>query len=71
MTPAYGNSIEAITEGMLRGETKREVRALMAELPPQALTACELIATLAILRGAKERCDEQERTTAPVLKLHN
>jgi hypothetical protein len=36
---------------------------------PEDLTACELLAILVILRGAKERLGAQQRPAAPVLEL--
>jgi len=41
----------------------------MSALPPEVLTGVEILAVLAILRGAKERLDAQQRQPAPVLEL--
>ncbi len=41
----------------------------MSAVQPERLTGVEILAVLAILRGAKERIDAQQRTPAPVLKL--
>jgi hypothetical protein len=53
----------------LREDAACEVRLLMSALPPEVLTGVEILAVLAILRGAKERLDAQQRPVAPVLKL--
>jgi hypothetical protein len=54
-----------VAEGLLRKDAVWEMRELMSEFPPDALTAFEVLAVLAILRGAKER----QRPAAPVLEL--
>lgn len=54
---------------LLREDAAWEVKQLMSALPPEVLTGVEILAVLAILRGAKERLDAQQRTPAPVLKL--
>lgn len=46
-----------------------EVKQLMGAIPPEDLTGVEILAVLAILRGAKERVDAQQRPPAAVLEL--
>jgi hypothetical protein len=41
----------------------------MLEMAPEDLPACDLLAILVILRGAKERIDAEKRSPAPVLQL--
>ncbi|MGB6516183.1 hypothetical protein [Mycobacterium sp.] len=41
----------------------------MGAIPPEDLTGVEILAVLAILRGAKERVDAQQRPPAAVLEL--
>jgi hypothetical protein len=69
MTTAYGTSIDAIAERVLRDDAQWDVKTLMTAHAPEDLTACELLAILVILRGAAERIDAQQRPPAPVLKL--
>jgi hypothetical protein len=69
MTTIYGTPIDLIAEGVLRDDVQREMDQLMDDVHPKDLTACELIAMVAIFRGAKERLDAQQRPPAPVLKL--
>jgi hypothetical protein len=69
MTTAYGTSIDAIAERVLREGAIWDVKTLLTAHAPEDLTACELLAILVILRGAKERLDTQQRPPAPVLKL--
>jgi hypothetical protein len=54
---------------LLREDAAWEVKRLMSALPPELLTGVEILAVLAILRGAKERLDAQQRPPAPVLEL--
>jgi hypothetical protein len=69
MTTAYGTSIDAIAERVLREDAMWDVKTLLTAHAPEDLTACELLAILVILRGAKERLEAQQRPAAPVLKL--
>jgi hypothetical protein len=64
-----GARIDDLAEGLLRKDAVWEMRQHTAALAPDALTACEILAVLAILRGAKERLDAQQRPAAPVLEL--
>jgi hypothetical protein len=69
MTTAYGTSIDVIAEGVLREDAMWDVKTLLTAHAPEDLTACELLAILVILRGAKERLDAQQRRASPVLEL--
>jgi hypothetical protein len=69
MTTAYGAAIDVIAEGVLRDGVQREMLQLMDDVHPKDLTACELIAVVALFRAAKERLDAEQRQPAPVLKL--
>ncbi|MGA8332959.1 MAG: hypothetical protein WB777_27305 [Mycobacterium sp.] len=62
-------SLDSMADMLLRDSAVEQVTDLMSELPPQALTGVEILAVLAILRGAEERIDAQQRQPAPVLKL--
>ena len=64
-----GATIDATADMLLREDAAWEVKQLMGALPPELLTGVEILAVLAILRGAKERLDAQRRQPAPVLKL--
>ena len=50
-----GARIDDVAERLLRKDAVWEMQELMSEFPPDALTAFEILAVLAILRGAKER----------------
>jgi len=63
------STIEAMAEMLLREDAQWEMRQLMEAVPAAGLTACEILAMLAILRGAKERIDAQQRQPARVLEL--
>jgi negative regulator of sigma E activity len=69
MSTIYGTPIDVIAEGVLREDGLWEVKQLMAQVKAVQLTACELLAILAIMRSAKERLDAQHRAPAPVLQL--
>jgi hypothetical protein len=69
MTTMYGAAIDVIAEGVLRDDAHREMIQLMEGLHPKHLTACEILAVIAIFRAAKERLDAQQRSPAPVLEL--
>jgi hypothetical protein len=64
-----GATIDAMTDTLLRDGAVWEVKQLMSKFPPEHLTGVEVLAVLAILRGAKERLDAQQRPPAPVLEL--
>lgn len=64
-----GARIDTVAEGLLRGDAEWEMKQLMSAVQPGGLTACEILAVLAILRGAKERLDAQQRPPAAVLEL--
>jgi hypothetical protein len=65
----YGAPIDVIAEGVLRDDAQREMHQLMEGLHPKDLTALEILAMVAILRGAAVRIDAQQRPAAPVLAL--
>jgi hypothetical protein len=60
-----GATIDAMADMLLRDGAVSEVKQLMSKFPPEHLTGVEVLAVLAILRGAKER----QRQPAPVLEL--
>jgi hypothetical protein len=62
-------SIDATADMLLRDGAVWEVKELMSEFPPEDLTGVEILAVLAILRGAKERLNAQQRQPAQVLTL--
>jgi hypothetical protein len=64
-----GATIDATADVLLREDAAWEVKQLMSALPPEVLTGVEILAVLAILRGAKERLGAQQRPPAPVLEL--
>jgi hypothetical protein len=59
VTTIYGTALDTIGEGVLRDDAQREMYRLMETVKPGDLTACEVIAVLAIFRGAKERLEAQ------------
>jgi hypothetical protein len=65
----YGAPIDVIAEGVLRDDAHEEMSQLMEGLHPKDLTALEILAMVAILRGAAVRIDAQQRPAAPVLAL--
>jgi hypothetical protein len=69
MTTTYDTPMDVIAEQVLREGAIWDVKTLMTAHAPEDLTACELLAILVILRGAKERLDAQQRPPAPVLEL--
>jgi hypothetical protein len=69
MSTIYGTPIDVIAEGVLREDALWEVKQLMGQVKAVQLTACELLAILAVMRGAKERLVAQQRPAAPVLQL--
>jgi hypothetical protein len=69
MSATYDTPMDVIAERVLREGAIWDVKTLLTAHAPEDLTACELLAILVILRGAKERLDAQQRPAAPVLKL--
>jgi hypothetical protein len=69
MTATYDTPMDVIAERVLREGAMWDVKTLLTAHAPEDLTACELLAILVILRGAKERLDAQQRPAAAVLKL--
>ena len=64
-----GATIDAMADMLLHDGAVWEVKQLMSEFGPQDLAGVEALAVLAILRGAKERIDAQQRPLGPVLEL--
>jgi hypothetical protein len=54
-------TIDATADMLLHGAAVSEVKQLMGAMPPEGLTGVEILAVLAIPRGAKERVDAQQR----------
>jgi hypothetical protein len=52
MTTAYGTSIDAIAERVLREDAMWDVKTLLTAHAPEDLTACELLAILRKLPSA-------------------
>jgi hypothetical protein len=59
----------AVADLLLREDALREMKQVMSQLTPEGLTGVEILAVLAILRGAKERIDAQRAATGVVLQL--
>jgi hypothetical protein len=69
MSATYDTPMDVIAERVLREGAIWDVKTLLTAHAPEDLTACELLAILVILRGAKERLEAQQRPPAPVLEL--
>jgi hypothetical protein len=59
-----GVTIDVMAYMLLRDTAVCEVKQPMGAIPPEDLTGVEILAVLAILRGAKERVDAQQRPPA-------
>lgn len=65
----HGVRIDATADMLLLDAAVVEIIELMSKFGPDGLTGVEALAVLAILRGANERLEAQQRQPAPVLKL--
>jgi hypothetical protein len=64
-----GATIDAMADLVLRDAALCELNELMGAMRPEELYGVEILAVVAIFRGAKERLDAQQRPPAAVLEL--